>query len=512
MSKLFSGVDFSKKLFKCHNIIRDNDKLSPEAAFDEISKILFIKIRKERDDIKGIYTDKVYKKEKTSYNATNKTLTDYYQQLFNLVKEHYANEGLFEPHERIRIRENSFEQIIKELEKYNLSKISADIKGLAFEQFLGTTFRGELGQFFTPRSVVDFMVAVLDPDENDLICDPCCGSGGFLIKAFQYVRAKVEKSKKYTEDEKKELTQTVASKHLYGTDANPRMARTAKMNMIMHGDGHSGIHHHDGLLNVNDIFEERFRIILTNPPFGAHVGRTLLITDADRMKDEALIAKYKEEYGERFVVSQQQIVKNINKPLLNLYHTGKMTGLTEVLFLERCLNLLEPGGRMGIVLPEGVMDGNKLHHVRQYIESRARILFIVSLPQEVFMKSGASVKPSILFLKRFTEKDQQEYNKTAKAVAQEIEAMHASEIEEISSSLQDNITAEEKKLLYQRKKQLHQKIENEKEHLLKTRMNYDIPMAKVNKAGIGSRGEVVENELIDLGKEFTKYRKKVHLW
>ena len=128
------------------------------------------------------------------------------------------------------------------------------------------------------------------------------------------------------------------------------------------------------------------------------------------------------------------------------------------------------------------------------------------------MKSGASVKPSILFLKRFTEKEQQEYNETAKAVAQEIEKMHASEIEEISSALQDNITAEEKKLLYQRKKQLHQKMENEKEHLLKTRMNYDIPMAKVNKAGIGSRGEVVENELIDLGKEFTKYRKKARLW
>lgn len=107
MSKTFSSVEFSKSLFKCHNIIRDNDKLSPEAAFDEISKILFIKIRKERDEVKGIYTKKVYDKEKSSYNVTNKTLTDYYQHLFNLVKEHYANEGLFEPHERLRIRENS---------------------------------------------------------------------------------------------------------------------------------------------------------------------------------------------------------------------------------------------------------------------------------------------------------------------------------------------------------------------------------------------------------------------
>ncbi len=512
MSKTFSSVEFSKSLFKCHNIIRDNDKLSPEAAFDEISKILFIKIRKERDEVKGIYTKKVYDKEKSSYNTTNKTLTDYYQHLFNLVKEHYANEGLFEPYERLRIRENSFEQIIKELEAYNLSKISADIKGLAFEKFLGTTFRGELGQFFTPRSIVDFMVTVLDPNVDDLICDPCCGSGGFLIKAFQYVRDKIEKNKKYTEDEKKKLTQAVASEHLYGTDANPRMARTAKMNMIMHGDGHSGIHHHDGLLNVNDIFEDRFQVILTNPPFGAHVGKTLLITDADRMKDEALIAKYKEQYGERFEVSQQQITKNINKPLLNLYHTGKMTGLTEVLFLERCLNLLEPGGRLGIVLPEGVMDGNMLHNVREYIESRARILFIVSLPQEVFMKSGASVKPSILFLKKFTEKEQQNYDDTTKKVAEEITEKYADEHQQIADALVASTTPEEKKLLQQRKKQLRMKMESEKEHLLKTRLNYDIPMAKVNKAGIGSRGEVVENELIALEKEFSKYRKKARLW
>jgi type I restriction enzyme M protein len=290
------------------------------------------------------------------------------------------------------------------------------------------------------------------------------------------------------------------------------MARTAKMNMIMHGDGHSGIHHHDGLLNVNDIFEERFQVILTNPPFGAHVGKTLLITDADRMKDDKLIAKYKELYGVRFEVSQQQITKNINKPLLNLYHTGKMTGLTEVLFLERCLNLLVPGGRLGIVLPEGVMDGNKLHQVRQYIESRARILFIVSLPQEVFVKSGASVKPSILFLKKYTDKEQLLYDDTTKNVKEEISKKYASEQQQIADALAIATTPEEKKQLQQCKKQLRMKMESEKELLLKTRLNYDISMAKVNKAGIGSRGEVIENELISLEKEFSKYRKKARLW
>ena len=512
MPKIFSREDFSKSLYNCHNIIRDNDKLSPEAAFDEISKILFIKIRKERDDVKSIYTKKVYDKEKASYNINNKSLIDYYQQLFNRIKEQYVSEGLFEPHERIRIRENSFEQIIEELESFNLSKTSADLKGIAFEEFLGTTFRGELGQFFTPRSVVDFMVAVMDPQETELVCDPCCGSGGFLIKAFQYVRDNILKSKSLTKQEKITKTDDIASHNLFGTDANPRMARTAKMNMIMHGDGHSGIHHHDGLLNVNGIFEERFHVILTNPPFGSHVSKTLLITEDDRFTDEVMIAKYKEQYGERYEVAMQQITKNINKPLLNLYHTGKMTGLTEVLFLERSLNLLVPGGRMGIVLPEGVMDGNKLHNVRQYIESRARILFIVSLPEEVFMKSGASIKPSILFLKKFTAKEQLTYDETARSVAEDVSANHSSELQGIREALLSAVTKEEKRQIHQRKKLLQQKMEREKELLLKERLNYDIPVAKVNKAGIGSRGEVVENELVDLAKEFAMYRMKVHLW
>ena len=115
-----------------------------------------------------------------------------YQELFENVKKELIEDKLFEPNEIIRIRENSFEAIVEELQIYNLSTTSDDVKGIAFEQFLGKTFRGELGQFFTPRTVVDFIVEVLDPQESEIICDPCCGSGGFLIKAFEYVRAKVE--------------------------------------------------------------------------------------------------------------------------------------------------------------------------------------------------------------------------------------------------------------------------------------------------------------------------------
>lgn len=193
-TKAFTRDEFSKLLFKCHNIIRNNDKLSPEAAFDEISKILFIKIRYERSNSENqIFSKGAFLKAKNSYDSyKSKDAPDFYQMLFEQTKEDFKDDDLFEPNEIIRIRENSFEAIVEELQIYNLSTTSDDVKGIAFEQFLGKTFRGELGQFFTPRTIVDFIVDVLDPQESEVICDPCCGSGGFLIKTFEYVRAKIE--------------------------------------------------------------------------------------------------------------------------------------------------------------------------------------------------------------------------------------------------------------------------------------------------------------------------------
>lgn len=114
------------------------------------------------------------------------------QWMFEQTKEAYVNDQIFEENETIKIRQNSFKQILGKLENYNLSDTQDDVKGIAFEEFLGTTFRGELGQFFTPRTIVNFMTHILDPKEGEMICDPTCGSGGFLIKAFEYVREKIE--------------------------------------------------------------------------------------------------------------------------------------------------------------------------------------------------------------------------------------------------------------------------------------------------------------------------------
>lgn len=555
-TKAFTRDEFSRLLFKCHNIIRNNDKLSPEAAFDEISKILFIKIRFERDNTGNqIFSLDTFKKDKESYERYKpKGGEEFYQFLFTQTKQQFASDHLFDDNAKIEIRENSFEQIVKELEIYNLSTTSDDVKGIAFEQFLGKTFRGELGQFFTPRTIVDFMVSILDPQEGEYVCDPCCGSGGFLIKTFEYVREHIEKdieSQKeavkqqcYGEDydslseKEKQKIETKVSEafaHLneelninnakgrlrtlsfdciYGTDANPRMARTAKMNMIMHGDGHGGVHHHDGLLNVNGIFPNRFDVILTNPPFGARVEKSLKITEADKFTDEAQIAIYKERFGEAYIEALKQVNDHIGESLLDQYKIDN--GLTEVLFIERCLNLLKPGGRMGIVLPEGVLNNSNLQKVRDFVECRAKILLIVSIPQDVFMASGATVKPSLLFFKKFTEQERQEYDNILNNATRQIDAKYSDEHASIDIQLskrgKDAVSKEEKKELKAKKKKIEEQKAIEIKAIVKEKFDYEIPIAEVQKAGISTTGAAIENELVPLAEEYTPYRMEKTMW
>ena len=554
-TKAFTRDEFSKLLFKCHNIIRNNDKLSPEAAFDEISKVLFIKIRYERDNTgTQIFSEEEFKKLREAYDKTkSKQSLPFYQQLFERTKEDYIKDDLFEPNDIIKIKEASFEAIVKELEVYNLSRTADDVKGIAFEKFLGKTFRGELGQFFTPRTIVDFMVELLDPAEGEKICDPCCGSGGFLIKAFEFVREKIEKDIQNVKSQIKEQLfneeydglndkkRAVIDKQvdnyfaalnrelntgennsrlkylshdcIFGTDANPRMARTAKMNMIMHGDGHGGVHHHDGLLNVNGIFENRFDVILTNPPFGSRVEKTLKITEADRFTDQAKIDYYIQRYGDDYRNAMRQVNDNIDKSVLDLYTSGKLSGLTEVLFIERCIRLLKPGGRMGIVLPEGVLNNTNLQNVRELFEGMAKIVLITSIPQDVFMASGATVKPSLLFFKKFTEEERQQFDIIRSEAIIEITDKYSAQINEYDNAIADRSrSAEEKKKLRADKKTLDERMKSEIWAIVKSRFDYTIPIAQVQKAGITTTGAECENELTVLLQEYTPYRKEHKLW
>lgn len=564
-TKAFTRDEFSRLLFKCHNIIRNNDKLSPEAAFDEISKILFMKIRYERNpDEDNIFTLKQYKKQEQQYEknirpvniklqGTNMDIP-YMDYWFELTKAEFKNDDLFDDNEKIKIKAASFEAIVKELEIYNLSTTSDDVKGIAFEEFLGKTFRGELGQFFTPRTIVNFMVEILDPQEGEIICDPCCGSGGFLIKAFEFVRSKIENEiieakekvkaelfdeayEKANEEKKKSIEETANLRFallnaeldinnpnsrlrqlsydcIYGTDANPRMARTSKMNMIMHGDGHGGVHHHDGLLNVNGIFEERFDIILTNPPFGARVDKSLKITEADKFTDEAKIKHYTERYGNDYIKALKQVNDNINKSVLDLYDVGSMSGLTEVLFIERCLRLLAKGGRMAIVLPEGVLNNTNLQQIRDYVESKAKIILITSIPQDVFIASGATVKPSLLFFKKFTEEEEKQYKKIRKEAEKTTKDKYQQQISELETYIAERANSvNDKKLKRAELNAIEKQMQEEIKAITKEKFDYQIPIAEISDAGITSTGSVSDgNELPTLVNEYSQYRKASKIW
>ena len=446
--RAFSRKEFQDLLFVCHSILRDVHKMDPGRAFDTISKILFIKMYVERSGQHGTFTTDYLDRRAAVRLPTDPAVHD---GLFDQTKTFYSADDLFASTDKLDISEETFRRIVKQLERFDLSKTSDDIKGLAFEKFLGTTFRGELGQFFTPRPVVEFMVNVLNPNENELICDPASGSGGFLIHAFEHVRnqivADIQRQKdeeraciealELPEDEEdrqieaafvrlnRELVPSgddnepidtrigrLAWQCIYGTDAEPRAARTAKMNMIMHGDGHGGIHYHDGLLDINGIFSGRFDVVLTNPPFGSNVGSDQKVGGSDETcvpTDSQYFYRCRGRYGEVWEKGHQRLLNAAvaKKPILDLFEIGKGKNNrpTELIFVERCLNLLKPGGRMGIVLPDGNLNNPSLAWLRRWAEGKAKLLAVISLPEETFRSSNATVKASLVFLRKFSDEE-----------------------------------------------------------------------------------------------------------
>ena len=456
--RAFNRSEFTRLLQTSHDILRNVHKKDPTAAFDAISKILFIKMFVERSGLHGTFTTDYLDRRNETRLPGDAPLHD---QLFEQTKSFYSADNLFSATDRLDISEATFRRIVTTLQTFDLAKTGDDIKGIAFEKFLGATFRGDLGQFFTPRPVVDFMVAMVDPKEGQLICDPAAGSGGFLIRAFEHVRetiiADVQAKKDaartaieakglkpddeveqveaaFLELNKELLPSTddnlpvdtrvgrLAWGCIFGTDAEPRAARTAKMNMIMHGDGHGGIHHHDGLVDVNGIFPARFDAVITNPPFGSSVGRDQRLGDSDETRiatDGPTLARHRERYGEVWTANNARLTaaQSERKPVLDLFEIGKGkdSRATEVIFVERCLDLLKPGGVLTIVLPDGNLNNPSLNWLRRWCEGKAKLLSIVSLPEETFRSSKATVKCSIVTMQRFADADTAAWEKAWEA-------------------------------------------------------------------------------------------------
>jgi len=544
--KVFKEDEFADLLHQCHNVIRNREHLDPAAAFDEIAKILFVKVTFERrlragSQRRNLFTAAFLDEQRKVYADPVKTL-------FEETKAEHERELIFDRGEQINLAFDTVREIVHRLERYDLSSTSEDIKGIAFERFLGKTFRGDIGQFFTPRPIVEFMVRMVEPKEGDVICDPASGSGGFLIRFFEIVReqiladadrqyqsfkAKAERNKRLSVAarakclrEKYEEIQAgvaqgqdgsrlwaLANRCIYGTDANDRMARTSKMNMIMHGDGHGGVHKHNGFLNVNGIFEGRFDIILTNPPFGASVEPTDIVREEDVTPGREEERRYSDLFGGLYREAQARMraAAKAKKPIASLFELPARNGgkwgkvKTEILFIERCLSLLKPGGRMGIVLPEGVFNNPSLAYVRRFCEDRALVRAVVSLPQETFYSSGATVKASLLFMQKFTEAEQADYNRKRAAADKETRAKYAGEMEKDSARLQAEIEAakdgkrqkeaQAARLQYQR--DMEAKIQTESLALLKERFAYPVFLYDAERVGITATGEPDATELYE---------------
>ncbi len=520
--KVFKENEFADLLHKCHNVIRNREAHDPTKAFDETAKILFVKVWVEREMKRKRQRQNLFTVDFLESQFSDDPLND----LFEKTRRHYERDAIFSPDDRIQLKPETGREIVRLLQAYNLSDTSEDIKGIAFERFLGRTFRGEIGQFFTPRPIVEFMIQMIEPQEGEVLCDPASGSGGFLIRFFEIVRESIlrDADRQYREyaeviaadgtlDEAAraerlrerfaEIQQAIDQRHegsrlwklanrcIYGTDKNDRMARTSKMNMIMHGDGHGGVHHWNGFLNVNGIFPGRFDLILTNPPFGAKVEADERILEQEIELQPAIERHYREVYGEPYRQARNALKAAVGKPIANLFQLPKGEGekvgkiKTEILFIERCLDLLKPGGRLGIVLPEGIFNNPSLAYVRQFVEDRAYLRAVVSLPQETFAASGASVKASLLFLERFSESIQAEYDALKTAALLETGAKYRAEREAETARLDALIqaakaardTAGRKEAEKERAaflKRLQERISTEARALLKQRFNYPL--------------------------------------
>ncbi|MEM3829425.1 MAG: N-6 DNA methylase [Conexivisphaerales archaeon] len=352
--------ELTKKFQMCHDAIWEGGKRDPATAFDEFSKLLMSKIYDER----FTSVDEEYKFQ-IKDNETSPDVAEKIKKLYEKVKE--KNSKVFKTD--IKLSPQVIFEIVKTLQGISLRFTDLDVKGRAFEKFLGKIFRDEYGQYFTPRNVVKFMVELLDPDEDDLVIDPACGSGGFLLYTLMHVIKKL--SNRYNEDSDSlnRISWDFAHKQIFGIEINDRIARIAMMDMIIHEDGHSNIECNNALLDYNqfdkkhDIRPDKYSLIFTNPPFGAII------------KDTAILNKF--ELGK-----------------------GRDNQKTEILFIERCIDLLRDGGKLGIVLPDSILTNTSLQYVRDFILNKCKILAVISLPQHAFVPSGASVKSSLLFLEK----------------------------------------------------------------------------------------------------------------
>ena len=309
-------------------------------------------------------------------------------ELFKSVK--YKYKEVFDDNDSITLDTNSIVYIVGELQNYCVIEAERDVIADAFEIFIGHALKGGQGQFFTPRNVVKMMVEILDPDENDTVLDPACGSGGFIIEALRHIWNKLDgkaKELNMTGLNLREEQIDRANTCIRGIDKDYFLAKIAKAYMAIMGDGKSGVVNEDsleqpdnwGTISKTKIHLNDFSVILTNPPFGSKIP----VSGATKLSQYDLAHKWKKD-------------KKTEE-----WEKGKLSEkeAPQILFIERCMQFLRFGGRMAIVLPDGIFGNNQLGYIRRFIMKQARLVAVIDIPLETFMPNTGT-KTSILILQK----------------------------------------------------------------------------------------------------------------
>lgn len=480
-----SQEELKQKFKSAHDALWGGGALAPTTAFDELDKLIFCKIWDERwlendPTSKG----KPFKFQIISYPDDENNVRAK-KELESRVRELYEQGRKKDPEvfrDDIKLDRHKIYTVVQYLQDINLSKTNLDAKGVAFQSFMGEFFRGDFGQFFTPKQIVEFIVKAIGVKKDWKVLDTSCGSGGFLLHALKTIRDEADSI--YGEDNIgsaawKAYWHEFAEKNLYGIEINEQISRVAKMNMIIHDDGHTNIITNDGLKNNTTIeIENRnlhfqdgtFDLIMTNPPFGS----TVKADEVGYYKEYELFEK---NLG--ITETKDRIADDNNKK------KWRASQSTEVLFLERCYNYLnEENGYLAIVIPDGVLTNSSTQYVRDWLIEHFRILAVVSLPQHTFSHVRAGVKSSVLFLKKHPKELTHKFEQT---------------LTDIKA-----IVHKEKEL--DKEQRTERMLELYKESIFKYSSDYDILLLEVENVGYDATGKTIEgSELMEAGQRINEF-------
>lgn len=382
-SDLIVPIDLKLAFRRCHNVIYRSGIDSEDIALDMV-RIILSKLEDEssaKETCDFHITPDEYNDEEALHEACKRV-----RNLFTVVRDRYKD--VFTPTEEITASDKQLAIVISQLQQYSFMDAPHDVIGTAYEVYVASHLKGERGQYFTNRLVVNMLVQMAAPTEKDIVLDPACGSGGFVLASMNYIFDNIDKSNR-TEQVKEILKRNVVHQ-LFGVDISPKLVKIAKANMLLGKDGHGGIEHGNSLDDVSKLsahFNElcglgKPDIILTNPPFGS--GHEL------RVKEDYILEQYVS--GHTWETLDEEIVyaDSVN---------NKMGVAPELLFLEKCLKWVKDEGIVGIVMAKGQLDNREAYAIRKMLCKQAKILAVVNLHEDTFEPFCGSKAAVILFQK-----------------------------------------------------------------------------------------------------------------